>query len=106
MITLSDTAIAKVGELLTEEDEDGLALRVAVRSGGCAGLNYEMYFDTEKTDDDVSQTFGEFTVVVDAVSAGLLTGAKLDYLDGLGQSGFKIENKTAQKTCGCGQSFC
>jgi len=96
MITLSDTAIAKVGELLTEEDEDGLALRVAVRSGGCAGLNYEMYFDTEKTDDDVSQTFGEFTVVVDAVSAGLLTDAKLDYLAGLGQSGFKSVNKNAQ----------
>ena len=106
MITLTDKATAKVAQLITEEEETGLFLRVGVRSGGCAGFSYEMFFDTELDQSDVQRTFGDVKVVADNSSAGLLDGASLDYHDGLGESGFKITNNKAQKSCGCGQSFC
>ena len=106
MIVLTEKATPKVAQLITEEDEAGLFLRVGVRPGGCSGFSYEMYFDSELADDDVQQAFGDVKVVTDTASAGLLDGASLDYHDGLGESGFKITNQKAQKTCGCGQSFC
>ena len=105
MITLTDAATSKVGELITAEGEDGLALRVAVRPGGCSGFSYEMYFDTDVADDDNTAEYGEVRIVVDPSSAMLLEGATLDYKDGLEQSGFSINNPNAQRTCGCGQSF-
>lgn len=106
MITLTDSAVSKVDELLTAEDEEGLALRVSVRPGGCSGFSYEMYFDNERADDDMSVAFGSVDVVVDPSSAQLLEGATLDYKDGLTDAGFSINNPSAQRTCGCGQSFC
>ncbi len=105
MITLTDQATFKVRELIEQEDEQDLALRVAVRPGGCSGFSYEMYFDTEKADDDLEGAFGEVRVVVDPSSAQLLEGATLDYKDGLNETGFSIDNPNAQSTCGCGQSF-
>jgi len=105
MITLTDQATSKVRELIKQEDEQDLALRVAVRPGGCSGFSYEMFFDTEKTDDDLEGAFGEVRVVVDPSSAQLLEGATLDYKDGLNETGFSIDNPNAQRTCGCGQSF-
>ncbi len=105
MITLTDTASVKVKELIAQEGQDGLMLRVAVRPGGCSGFSYEMFFDTEKDSEDiVNETFG-VPVVVDPSSLQLLTGATLDYKDGLQGAGFAIENPNAQKSCGCGQSF-
>ncbi len=105
MITLTDTASLKVKELISQEGQDGLMLRVAVRPGGCSGFSYEMFFDTEKdTEDLVDETAG-VPVVVDPSSAQLLSGATLDYKDGLQGAGFAIDNPNAQKTCGCGQSF-
>ena len=106
MITLTDTAASKVKDLIEAEGEEGLALRVAVRPGGCSGFSYEMFFDTDIAADDVTAEYGEgVKVVVDPSSAQLLTGATLDYKDGLQQAGFAIENPNAQRTCGCGQSF-
>ena len=105
MITLTEQATTKVYELIHQEDEEGLALRVAVRPGGCSGFSYEMYFDTEMADDDVEGAFGDIRVVVDPSSAQLLEGATLDYKDGLNEAGFSIDNPNAQRTCGCGQSF-
>jgi iron-sulfur cluster insertion protein len=105
VITLTDTATSKVGELIKAEGEDGLALRVAVRPGGCSGFSYEMFFDTDVADDDVTTSYGEVKVVVDPSSAQLLAGATLDYKDGLQGAGFSIDNPNAQRTCGCGQSF-
>lgn len=67
MISVTDSAAAKVKELLEQEDEEGLALRVAVRPGGCSGFSYEMFFDNDLTDDDTKATFGQVQVVVDAV---------------------------------------
>tara|TARA_B100000929_G_scaffold100326_2_gene79006 strand:+ start:2937 stop:3254 length:318 start_codon:yes stop_codon:yes gene_type:complete len=104
MVTLTEEAAKKVTELLAQETED-MALRVAVRPGGCSGFSYEMYFDTDKAEDDVEKLFDEVRVVVDSSSAELLVGATLDFKDGLNGAGFAIDNPNAQKTCGCGKSF-
>ncbi|MYJ29821.1 MAG: iron-sulfur cluster assembly accessory protein [Acidimicrobiaceae bacterium] len=105
MITLTEKASAKVSELIEAENEEGLALRVAVRPGGCSGFSYEMYFDTDVGDGDTKSTFGDVQVVVDPSSAMLLDGATLDYSDGLQSAGFSIDNPNAQRSFGCGQSF-
>ena len=105
MITLTDKASVKVSELIAAEGDDGLALRVAVRPGGCSGFSYEMFFDSDVVADDTRSTFGNVQVVVDASSAMLLDGATLDYSDGLQSAGFSIDNPNAQRSCGCGQSF-
>lgn len=105
MITLTDSAAVKVRQLIDQEGEEGLALRVAVRPGGCSGFSYEMFFDTDIAADDVASEFSGVKVVVDPSSAQLLNGAELDYKDSLEKSGFEINNPNAQKTCGCGSSF-
>jgi len=105
VITLTDKASVKVKELIDAEGVEELALRVAVRPGGCSGFSYEMFFDTEIAEDDQATVFGPVKVVVDPMSAQLLEGATLDYKDGLQSSGFSINNPNAQRTCGCGQSF-
>ncbi len=104
-VTLTDVAAAKVAELLAQESDTGLALRVAVKPGGCSGYSYEMFFDSELADDDVVREFGGVRVVVDPASAELLTGATLEYSDGLQGAGFHITNPNATRTCGCGSSF-
>ena len=104
-ITLSDEAATKVTELLAQEGNDALALRVAVRPGGCSGYSYEMFFDSEVSDDDVVTHQGTVKVVVDSASAELLKGATLEYTDGLQGAGFNISNPNATRTCGCGSSF-
>jgi iron-sulfur cluster assembly accessory protein len=104
-VTLSDDATSKVAELLAQEGDENLALRVAVKPGGCSGYSYEMFFDTEVMPDDVVREFGSVRVVVDAASAELLTGSTLDYSDGLQGAGFHITNPNATRTCGCGSSF-
>ena len=105
MITLTDTASVKVKELISQEGQDGLMLRVAVRPGGCSGYSYEMFFDSEKDAEDMVLEQLGVAVVVDPSSAQMLVGATLDYQDGLQGAGFAIDNPGAQKTCGCGQSF-
>jgi iron-sulfur cluster assembly protein/iron-sulfur cluster insertion protein len=105
VITLTDAAAEKVKDLIEAEGEPELALRVAVRPGGCSGFSYEMFFDSDVATDDVTTEYGGVRVVVDQSSAQLLTGATLDYKDGLQQAGFSINNPNAQRTCGCGQSF-
>jgi iron-sulfur cluster assembly protein/iron-sulfur cluster insertion protein len=104
-VTLSDTATTKVADLLAQEEGEDLALRVAVKPGGCSGYSYEMFFDTEVMPDDVVREFGAVRVVVDAASAELLSGSTLDYSDGLQGAGFNITNPNATRTCGCGSSF-
>jgi iron-sulfur cluster assembly protein/iron-sulfur cluster insertion protein len=104
-VTLTDVAASKVAELLAQEGVDGLALRVAVRPGGCSGFSYEMFFDADIADDDVVREFGTVKVVVDETSADLLKGSTLDYSDGLQGAGFHVTNPNASRTCGCGSSF-
>ena len=107
MITVTDSAARKVKELLEAEGATDLALRVAVRPGGCSGFSYEMFFDGDFADDDETAQFGpdQVSVVVDPASAQLLLGATLDYKDGLNQAGFAITNPNATRSCGCGNSF-
>ncbi len=108
MITLTESAAVKVRQLLADEGAEDLALRVAVRPGGCSGFSYEMFFDGDIATEDSQATYGpddSVRVVVDPASAQLLEGATLDYKDGLDQSGFAITNPNATRTCGCGQSF-
>ena len=105
IITITDGAAQKVSELLALEGNSELALRIAVRPGGCSGYFYEMFFDSEIAHDDHASTHGPVKVVVDPASAQLLTGATLEYKDGLQGAGFSINNPNAQRSCGCGQSF-
>jgi iron-sulfur cluster assembly accessory protein len=105
VIAITDNAADKVRSLMEAEGVPNLALRVAVRPGGCSGFSYEMFFDTDVTSEDRSADFQGVKVVVDESSAMLLEGATLDYKDGLQGAGFAIDNPNAQRTCGCGQSF-
>ena len=105
MITLTESAATKVKDLITQEGDDSLMLRVAVRPGGCSGFSYEMFFDSELEKEDITAEYGPVRIVVDPSSAQLLSGATLDYKDGLQGAGFAINNPNAQRTCGCGQSF-
>jgi iron-sulfur cluster assembly accessory protein len=105
MIALTETASSKVKELLEAEAQPELFLRVAVRPGGCSGLSYEMFFDSDRAADDIEASFGEAKVVVDPASSQYLDGASLDYKDGLQGAGFTINNPNATRTCGCGSSF-
>ena len=105
MIVLTDTATDKVRSLMEQEGVADLALRVAVRPGGCSGFSYEMFFDSDVAADDNLVDYSGVKVVVDASSAELLQGATLDYKDGLQGAGFAIENPNAQRSCGCGKSF-
>ena len=104
-ILVTDAAAAKVASLLEAEGDTSLALRVAVRPGGCSGFSYEMFFDGDVADDDVVKSYGTIRVITDVTSAGMLKGATLDYKDSLQGGGFAIDNPNASRTCGCGNSF-
>ncbi len=103
--TLTDGAALKVAELLKSEGDPNLALRVAVRPGGCSGFSYEMFFDSDFAADDVHVPYDGFEIVIDAASAPMLTGASLDYKDTLQGAGFNVINPNASRSCGCGNSF-
>jgi iron-sulfur cluster insertion protein len=105
VFTLSDAAADKVKSLIEVEGNPELVLRVAVRPGGCSGLSYEMFFDSDVAPDDVQTEHRGVTVVIDPASAQHLAGASLDFKDGLQGAGFAIENPNATRSCGCGQSF-
>ena len=105
MIALTDAASVKVKELLDAEGNPQMFLRVAVRPGGCSGMSYEMFFDSDRASDDIEAEYGPVKVVVDPASSQYLTGATLDFKDGLQGAGFTINNPNVTRTCGCGQSF-
>lgn len=104
MIQLTDSAVKKIEELIAEEVEPGLSLRVAVRSGGCSGLSYEMLFD-KAGDEDWQGVYDGVSLAVDPQSAPHLIGATLDYKEGLTGAGFSWDNPNVSRSCGCGQSF-
>ena len=105
VVNLTEMAVSKVAELVAEEGDDALALRMAVRPGGCSGFSYEMFFDAEVESDDIVEEFGDVRVVVDPQSAERLRGSTLDYKDGLMGAGFAINNPNVTRSCGCGNSF-
>ncbi|MBW2275388.1 MAG: iron-sulfur cluster assembly accessory protein [Deltaproteobacteria bacterium] len=104
-LQLTEDAARKALELLAKSESPGDALRVRVKSGGCSGMRYELAFDGEQAEGDTELDLHGLRVVIDAESAPYLAGITVDYADGLNEAGFKIENPSAQETCGCGESF-
>ena len=105
-ISITETAASKIKELLAEEpDGDSCVLRVAVQGGGCSGFEYALGFDQSAQEDDYEVSMHGITVVVDPYSAPYLQGSQIDYLNGLQESGFKIDNPNVVSSCGCGHSF-
>ena len=106
-VMLTDNAAEKVRQLIEAEGDPSLALRLAVRPGGCSGFSYDMFFDSQIEETDVVSENGGVRLAVDAESAAMLSGASIDYKDmGLQGGGFAINNPNQQRSCGCGQSFC
>src|SRR5437879_12688772 len=104
MVTISEKAQQKIGELL-EEEKDAIGLRVYVKGGGCHGYQYGMSFETKTADDDTIDETGGVKVIMDSKSAPLLSGSEGDYVDSVQGSGFAIKNPQAKTTCGCGSPF-
>jgi iron-sulfur cluster assembly accessory protein len=105
MIQMTEKAVGKVKELLSAEDKQGFGLRVAIHGGGCSGFQYGLTFENAEKPNDQILEFGGLKVYVDAMSGMYLEGVKIDYIESLEGSGFKIENPNASGSCGCGQSF-
>ena len=106
LLTLTPGAAAKIRGLQAEEPEaEASVLRVAIQGGGCSGFQYGLGFDSGAVEGDVELQVEGVRVVVDPFSAPYLRGVTIDYLEGLQESGFKIENPNAVASCGCGHSF-
>jgi iron-sulfur cluster assembly accessory protein len=104
MVTVTPKAIEKVKVFLQDEENKGKALRIYVEGGGCAGFQYGLAFD-DKRESDAVVTCDGFEVAIDPMSSMYLQGAKVDFVEGLYGTGFKIENPNAKGSCGCGHSF-
>jgi iron-sulfur cluster assembly protein len=106
IVALSEKAAVKIRELMAEEPAgEAEVLRVAIQGGGCSGFQYGLGFDRGSQEGDLEVEQHGVTVVVDPFSAPYLRGATIDFLDGLQESGFKIDNPNATAACGCGHSF-
>lgn len=105
MLELTDNAVNKIKDLLLEENDPTVNLRVFVQGGGCSGFQYGFTFDNSKNDDDFTVEKDGVTLLVDSMSSQYLMGAKIDYIEDLMGSQFKIDNPNAQTSCGCGSSF-
>ncbi|MFZ4550777.1 MAG: iron-sulfur cluster insertion protein ErpA [Aquabacterium sp.] len=104
-IIFTDAAAGKVAELVAEEGNPDLKLRVFVQGGGCSGFQYGFTFDEVANDDDTKMEKNGVTLLIDAMSLQYLVGAEIDYKDDLEGAQFVIRNPNAQTTCGCGSSF-
>ena len=106
LVSLTPGAASKIKELLAEEsDGEDLVLRVAIQGGGCSGFQYGLGFDSGAAEGDEILDQHGVRVVIDPFSAPYLKGATIDFLTGLQESGFKIDNPNAVSSCGCGHSF-
>lgn len=101
----SDSAVAKVRELIEEEENPGLKLRVFVTGGGCSGFQYGFSFDENQDDEDTVVERDGVSLLVDPMSYQYLVGATIEYQEGLQGSQFVVQNPNASSTCGCGSSF-
>ena len=105
ILTFTDSAANKVRELIEEEGNPELKLRVFVTGGGCSGFQYGFTFDEATNDDDTALEKNGVTLLIDPMSYQYLLGAEIDYTEGLEGSQFVIRNPNATSTCGCGSSF-
>lgn len=104
-ITITESAVVKIADLLAEENNPNLKLRTFVQGGGCSGFSYGFTFDEEQNADDFVIERTGVKVLVDAMSYQYLVGAEIDYKEDVMGSQFTIKNPNAQTTCGCGSSF-
>ena len=104
-IDFTSAAAAKVRELIREEGNPALKLRVYIQGGGCSGFQYGFEFDEQQSEDDFAVATDEVTLLVDPLSLQYLVGAQVDYTESLHGSQFVIRNPNAKTTCGCGSSF-
>ena len=105
MIDLQESAVTKLKDLITEEGNPDLKLRIFVQGGGCSGFQYGFTFDELKNEDDFDLEFDGVGLLVDSMSAQYLQGAKIKYTEDAMGASFSIDNPQAQTTCGCGSSF-
>lgn len=105
MINVSDAAAAKIRDILAEENNPQLKLRVFVQGGGCSGMQYGFTLDDQQNEDDWDLDIDGVRVLVDSMSGSYLQGAEIDYRDEVMGASFTIKNPNAQTTCGCGSSF-
>lgn len=105
MITLTESALAKISDILAEENNPALKLRTFVQGGGCSGFSYGFTLDQEQNEDDFVIENTGATILVDSMSMQYLQGAVIDYKDELMGASFTINNPNATTTCGCGSSF-
>ena len=104
-LVFTEAAARKVGQLLQEEDNSALMLRVYISGGGCSGFQYGFTFDDRREEGDASVEQLGVTLLVDPTSLQYLEGAEIDFKDDLSGARFVIRNPNAQSTCGCGSSF-
>ena len=104
-LVFTDSAAAKVADLIAEEGNPELKLRVFVQGGGCSGFQYGFTFDDAVNEDDTLFEKNGVTLLVDSMSFQYLVGAEIDYKEDINGSQFVIKNPIAQTTCGCGSSF-
>jgi iron-sulfur cluster assembly protein len=105
MITLTQTAVGKVKEILGAQEPKPAGLRISVVGGGCSGFSYSMAFENEPGFLDKTYQFDELNVFIDQASLLYLDGAEVDYVESMEGSGFKFNNPQVKSTCGCGSSF-
>ncbi len=104
-ITVTQSAARRITDMIAEDGQPGLMLRVSVSGGGCSGFQYGFSLDDSVGPDDLTFAHGDATVVIDEVSLGLLSGSEIDYVEDLIGSFFQIKNPQATSSCGCGASF-
>lgn len=104
-LIFTDSAANKVKQLIDEEGNPELKLRVFVTGGGCSGFQYNFTFDEASSEDDTAMVKNGVTLLIDPMSVQYLMGAEIDYQEGLEGAQFVIKNPNATSTCGCGSSF-
>jgi iron-sulfur cluster insertion protein len=105
MITITESAVNKIKDIIAEENNEALKLRVGIQGGGCSGFSYFFTLDETQNEDDWDLEISGVKVLVDSMSGGYLQGAVVDYKDDVYGSSFTIRNPSAVTTCGCGSSF-
>ena len=105
MLTVTEAAQTKITDILAEENNPAMRLRMYVQGGGCSGMSYGFTLDEIQNEDDFEIPIDSSSVLVDAMSMQYVSGATIDYKDDLSGSQFVIKNPNAQTTCGCGSSF-
>ncbi len=104
-VTVTASAVKRIAEIIAEEGDPAMKLRVAVDGGGCSGFQYGFSLDDQQTDDDLVIERDGVTVLIDTISLMYLAGSEIDYVDELIGSAFRVTNPNATASCGCGTSF-